>query len=273
MDIDAFARALLTGQPAFPRYFARMRPTNQAGPRLLGGLVPEPHPLLVDSAREAIAGGALVVDLRPPSDHARAHIPGSISIPSGDSFGTWLGWVVEPDQRLVLMLDDPADWDDAVRQALRIGYEEIIGYIEGGAAAWADSGGPIETSGRLTVEELAGRLAAGGPDAPLVIDVRRTDEYLEGHVPGSWHIAAGSLQDRLDDLPRDRPIAAICASGYRSSLAASLLRRSGFRDVAWVASGLPAWRAKGFEVELGEGSGTGADSGSGELAGAHRHES
>jgi hydroxyacylglutathione hydrolase len=258
-EVDDFARALLAGQPAFPSYFARMRPTNQAGPRLLGGRVPEPRPLAIDEVRVALAGEAIIVDLRPPAEHAGAHIPGSVSIPAGSSFGTWLGWVVDPDRPLVLLLGDPADWDDAVRQALRVGYERIQGHLRGGFAAWAETGGELESSGRLTVDQLARRLAEGGPQMPLVIDVRQADEYADGHVPGAWHVAAGSLLDRLDDLPRDRPIATMCASGYRSSVAASLLRRAGFRDVAWVASGLPTWRAQGHEVELGEGHGAGAE--------------
>jgi hydroxyacylglutathione hydrolase len=251
-EVDEFARALLAGQPAFPTYFARMRPTNQAGPRLLGGQVPEPLPLAIDDVRGALAGEAQMIDLRAPAEHALAHVPGSLSIPSGSSFGTWLGWVVEPERPLVLMLDDPADWDDAVRQALRVGYEQIRGHVRGGFTAWAESGGAIESSGRLTVDQLATRLA--DPDrAPLVIDVRQAAEYADGHVPGAWHIAAGTLQDRLADLPPDRPIVTMCASGYRSSVAASLLRRAGFEDVAWVASGVPAWRAQGHEIELGDG--------------------
>jgi hydroxyacylglutathione hydrolase len=254
-EVDEFARALLAGQPAFPSYFARMRPTNQAGPRLLGGRVPEPLPLATDAVKEALAGDAQLIDLRSPAEHALAHVPGSLSIPSGSSFGTWLGWVVEPDRPLVLLLDDPADWDDAVRQALRVGYEEVRGHVRGGFVAWAESGGAIESNGRLTVDQLAERLSHGGDHAPLVIDVRQAAEYVDGHVPGAWHIAAGSLQDRLGDLPRDRPIVAMCASGYRSSVAASLLRRAGFDDVAWVASGVPAWLAQGHEIELGDGRG------------------
>ena len=270
-DVDDFARTLLGGQPAFPDYFARMRPINKGGPRLLGGRVPEPQPLAIEEARAALESDAILVDLRQPADHALAHIPGSLSIPAGSSFGTWLGWVVEPDRPLVLLLDDPAEWDDAVRQALRVGYEDLKGHVRGGFAAWAESGGPVESSGRLTVDQLAERLANGGNDAPLVIDVRQLNEYAAGHVPGAWHIAAGSLEDRLADLPRDRPIATMCASGYRSSVAASLLKRAGFRDVAWVASGLPAWRAQGHEVERGEGRGAGEGSTSEDLAGAHRH--
>ena len=251
-EFDAFARILLSGQPTVPRYFARMRPTNQAGPRLLGGRVPDARPLAVDEVRSALAGGALLVDCRPPAAHALSRIPGSVSIPAGSSFGTWLGWVVEPDRPLVLLLASPEDWDDVSRQALRVGYEEVVGHLRGGFAAWIESGGEAAAGGGMTVEALAEQVARGGPDAPLVIDVRQATEYAEGHVPGAWHLAAGSLPDRLDDLPRDRPIATICASGYRASVAASLLRQAGFTDVTSVENGTHAWRAQGHAVETGE---------------------
>jgi hydroxyacylglutathione hydrolase len=249
-DVDEFARLLLAGQPAFPRYFAHMRPTNQAGPRLLGGRVPDPRPMALDEVRAAVGGGALLVDLRSPEAHAVAHIPGSVSIPAGSSFGTWLGWVVEPDQPIVLLLDDSGDWDDAIRQSLRIGHESVVGYLRGGFPAWIEAGLPVEANGRLTVDELARRLGAG--HAPLLVDVRQTTEFLDGHVPGAVHLFAGDLQDRLASLPRDRPIVAMCASGYRSSVASSLLRSAGFEDVSWVSNGFPAWEALGHTVERGE---------------------
>jgi hydroxyacylglutathione hydrolase len=259
-DVDAFATALLEGQPAFPGYFARMRPTNQAGPPLLGGRVPEPRPLAVAEVRAALARDALVIDLRDPAAFALEHIPGSISIPTGTSFGTWLGWVVEPDRPLVLVLDDPGDWDDAIRQAGRIGYDTVAGHLRGGVRAWAEAGGALESSGRLTVTQLAERLAGGPDEAPLVIDVRQPTEFAEGHVEGAIHLFAGDLPSRLSELPRDRPLATMCASGYRSSVAASLLRRAGFQDVSWVADGLPSWQAAGLPVAVGL-----SDSGPGDL--------
>jgi hydroxyacylglutathione hydrolase len=250
-DIDEFARRLLDGQPAFPRYFARMRPTNLAGPALLGGRVPEARPMTMTEAQSAVAEGALVVDLRRPADFAMEHVPGSISIPAGSSFGTWLGWVVEHDRPLVLLLEDPAEWDDAIRQALRIGYDTVLGHLRGGFRAWVEAGGAVESSGRLTVHQLADNLGGDGDREPLVIDVRQPSEFAAGHVEGAVHIAAGDLQERLASLPRDRPIAAMCASGYRASVAASLLRQAGFRDVSWVADGLPAWEAAGLPVTAG----------------------
>jgi hydroxyacylglutathione hydrolase len=249
-DVDGFARLLLTGQPAFPRYFARMRPMNQAGPTLLGGRVPDPRPMLLDEVRAALGGGALLVDLRDPEAHAVAHIAESVSVPAGSTFGTWLGWVVESDRPIVLLLDDSGDWDDAIRQSLRIGHDSVVGYVRGGFPAWVEGGLPVESNGTLTVDELAERLAVG--NAPLLLDVRQTTEFVDGHVPGARHLFAGDLQDRLTTLPRNRPIVAMCASGYRSSIASSLLRSAGFRDVTWVANGFPAWKALGHPVEHGE---------------------
>ena len=253
-DVEAFATRLLRGQPTVPRYFARMRPTNRAGPPLLGGRVPEPRPLSLAETRSAVAGGALLLDLRPPAEHSVAHATGSQNVPLGPSFGTWLGWVVEPDRPLVLVLQRAADWDDAIRQALRIGAEgQIVGHLRGGFGTWADGGGPLESTGRMNVDELALQLDRAAPaDAPLIIDVRQANEYEAYHVPGSIHIAAGSLPDRLGELPRDHPIVTICAAGLRAGVAASILRSSGFDDVSWVASGVPAWRAAGHPIVRGD---------------------
>jgi hydroxyacylglutathione hydrolase len=259
MEIDAFARSLLARQPAFPRYFSRMRPLNQAGPRPLHGVVPLPSPTEVTEARTAIENGALLIDLRPAAEHAAGHVPGSLSIPTGNSFGTWLGWVVEDSDRpIILLLRHAHDWDDAVRQALRIGFDGIIGYVRGGYSAWAEAGLPTAAGGTLEVADLATQLERGGPDAPIVIDVRQPSEYQSGHIAGSLPIGAGELQDRLDQLPRDRQIATICASGYRSSVAASLLRAAGFERVSWVSGGVPTWEAKGYPVAYGSDVGPGA---------------
>jgi hydroxyacylglutathione hydrolase len=216
-----------------------MRPMNQAGPRLLGAVVPQPAPISPEALEAAVAGGALVVDARPPAAHVAGHIPGSLSIPLDDSFGTWLGWVVDLDRPIVLVVERDADLDELTRQALRIGHDEIAGHLAGGFEGWAASGRPVEASGRTSLAELAGAMAGDPGEAPLLIDVRQASEYDAGHVPGAWHINGGSLPDRLAELPRDRPIVTICAAGFRASIAASVLRSDGFEDVAGPI-GIPA---------------------------------
>jgi hydroxyacylglutathione hydrolase len=253
MEVEAFARALLAGQPTIPTYFARMRPINQAGPPLLGGVVPAIAPLFGVDLDAALGRDATVVDARSAAAYALQHVPGSVSIPAGTSFGTWLGWVVEADAPIVLIVDDAADLDDLARQALRIGCESIVGYVDGGFEAWRGSGRPVEGGLALDIETLAAELSAGGPEAPLVIDVRQPAEFESGHVPGAVHIGAGELPEVLDRLPRDREIALICASGFRSSVAASLLRAGGFERVASVVGGTPDWAARGFPLDYGAG--------------------
>jgi hydroxyacylglutathione hydrolase len=248
-DIDAFARALLAGQPTFPRYFARMRPINQAGPRLLGGRVPPIDALDGTDLDRELAGDALVIDARPAEAHAARRIPGSLSVPAGSSFGTWLGWMVDADRPVVLLVDDLGELDGIARQALRIGFESIAGYIEGGLRGWQAAGRPFESGSVVDVDRLAADIA--GADAPLVIDVRQAAEFESGHVPGAIHIGAGELPAMLDALPRDRPIATVCASGYRSSVAASMLRAAGFERVSSVTAGVPTWAAHGYPIEYG----------------------
>jgi hydroxyacylglutathione hydrolase len=251
-DAETFVRALLHGQPAFPGYFARMRPTNRAGPALLGGRLPELTPVAPAAGEKLRQGGALVVDLRAPEEHAAGHVPGSVSIPSGDSFGTWLGWVVEPDRPILLLLPAGEDGREAMRQIVRIGFEpSVVGRLDGGWAAWQSAALPVERGELLTVDALAGRIDRGGSDAPVVIDVRQAGEYESGHVPGSHHLLAADLPGRLAELPRDRPIATICASGFRASIGASLLRQAGFERVASVDLGVPAWASAGYPVETG----------------------
>ncbi len=248
-EVETFVRALLADQPAYPRYFARMRPINQAGPAPLGG-VPAPRPLPVEEVRSLLAGEGLVIDARSPEAYGAGHIPGSLSIPAGSSFGTWLGWVVPHDRPVVLLLDSADDWDPQIRQALRIGHEKVAGYLGGGFEAWRASGGLVEAGAAISVDELRARLAS--EPGMVVIDVRQASEFETGHVPGALHLHAGDLPERLSELPRDRPIATICASGYRSSVAAGLLRQAGFHDVRAVRGGLPVLRAAGYPVETGK---------------------
>jgi hydroxyacylglutathione hydrolase len=249
-EIEAFVKALLFDQPGYPRYFARMRPINRAGATPLGAIA-GPESLSVADVQALIADDALVVDARPYPDYAAGHLPGSFAIPAGSSFGTWLGWVVPDGRPLVFVLGSEADWDDLLRQALRIGYDDVRGHLAS-VADWQAAGLPLETGKRASIQDVAALMKGGGPDAPLVLDVRQHHEWVEGHIPGSVHLMGGDLPDRLAELPRDRPIMTICRTANRSAVAAGVLLAAGFTDVTWVDSGVPSWRRAGLPIEKGD---------------------
>jgi hydroxyacylglutathione hydrolase len=125
---------------------------------------------------------------------------------------------------------------------MRIGLDNVEGFLEGGMEAWENSGYAIDKIERLSVAELAERLQLPIFDRPAIIDVRTPSEFITGHIDGAYNIHCGQLQSRLPEVPHDVPIVVICGTGYRASLAASILKREGYRDVSNVLGGMTAWK-------------------------------
>ncbi len=244
-DADAFTRYILRDQPTIPAYWRRMRAVNQAGAPMLE-TVPEPRPIDADALHHSMGHDSVVVDARDPDAFAEEHIPGSLGIGLGQTFGTWVGSFVPADRDIVLVLERPADLDEALAQLHRAGYDRISGYLFGGFEAWRSRGLPVESLPLLTPEELARQMDEG---AIRVVDVREASEFREGHIPGAVHIPAGQLPNRLAELPSG-PLAIACGGGYRSTVAASVLAREGFEDVANVAGGTSAYQAAGHPLEI-----------------------
>ena len=227
-----------------PPYFRMMERYNLEGPSLLGGL-PNPSPLSPREFQRQMELGAVVVDTRMPSAFGGAHIKGSYSIwLSG--LPSFAGWVLPYDKPILLVLEDRADLEDAVRYLVRLGYDRIAGYLRGGVETWYIEALPVEHLGLLTVDELKKRLDRG--DDLLTLDVRGEGEWDDGHIEGALHIYVGHLQERLKEVARGRPIATICSVGNRASLGSSILRREGYREVYNVLGGMTAWRAAGYPV-------------------------
>lgn len=232
--------------PAVPPYWRRMRGQNLAGPELLGTLA-EPPALDVEHVAKLQEGGAVVLDARQPESFAGGHIPGALNVGLGTSFSTWAGTVVPEGAEVALVLDRAEDLWEATWQLLRTGYRPPAGWLGGGMTAWRTSGRPIATLDQLTVHEAEERVSQG---EVVLLDVRQPGEWHAGHVPDARFLTAAELPARLDEVPRDRPIAVVCGSGFRSSVAASLLKAEG-RSVATVVGGMTAWRAAGLPV-IGE---------------------
>jgi hydroxyacylglutathione hydrolase len=245
-DQQTFTRECLNldALPIVPPYWPRMRKANVAGPEPLGVLT-EPPALGVEAFVARAEQGAIVVDCRSPEAFAGGHVPGAQNIGYGDPFPTWAGSVLPPDQPLLLVVDTPDQVWPVVWHLLRIGFDVPVGFLAGGMMAWRTSGRELEFLPAWSVRDLDRERRGKG--RPFILDVRQPSEWQGGHVPGAQHIPGGELPRRLDEVPK-RPVAVYCGSGYRSSVAASLLRRRGHRDVVNVMGGFAAWKQAGLEV-------------------------
>ena len=199
--------------------------------------------------RTAPVLGAL--EPREPPDFAAGHLRGAINGGLQGRFAEGAGNVLDPSDGLVLVGDPTAALESRVRLA-RIGFDRVIGSLSDPRELFLDRPDLVEVSSRLTVEQLATTL--GVEDDIQLIDVRNPGETAEGTLLGAQAIPLAVLVDSLDTLQRDAPVVVSCASGYRSLIAASVLRRVGFADVSDLIGGYEAWMAAGLPVTEGEAS-------------------
>ena len=237
-DLMAFiARALHQGP--YPIYYRDMMALNQRGAPLLGRW-PAPASSLSPAAVEDLQRrGAAVVDVRPALAFDRGHVPGSYSVPLDGSFSAWVGWVVERGRPIVLVDGEGRECREARQQLLRIGFDTVSGTLEGGVDAWAASGRPLTAFETAEIAELASWILSN--EQVTVVDVRNEDEWVHGHVPGAIRIPVPEIPHRAAEIPRDVPVAVHCGSGYRASIAASLLEQAGLHRVIRVGGHFADW--------------------------------
>ncbi len=233
----------LENLPAVPPYWKRMRKQNQAGPPLLG-VLQEPPPLRVPDFENARDRGAIVLDCRSPEAFGGAHIRGALNAGAGSSFPTWAGTVLPPDTPYILVLEAADQLWEICWELLRIGYDLPQGWLAGGMLAWRTAAKPFETLPQWSVWDLEERIKR---DMNLVIiDVRQPQEWADGHISDARHITGAELPQRINEVPKDVPVAVICGSGYRSSVSSSLLAHHGYQNIANVLGGMSAWKRAGL---------------------------
>jgi hydroxyacylglutathione hydrolase len=248
-DEAEFVRAVLAGQPDPPRYFARMKRLNQAGPQLLDS-PRRPSSLPLARLIAVLDRGGTVVDTRPANDFRRGAIPGTINIPAKRSFTTWAGSLLPYDEDFYLIVDEarPGLAEELARDLAGIGLERLAGYFASElVGAWGGSRGQLQTLPEVKLAEVSGRL--GAHRNGMVLDVRGAGEWEAGHIAGALNIPLGDLDQRLDEIPRDHPVIVHCQTGARAAMAASILRARGFNDVRQFSGGFAEWRAAGQPVE------------------------
>jgi hydroxyacylglutathione hydrolase len=222
VDETLFVRQQLDGLSAYPDYYAHVAPINRAGPAVYGE-VPMPPRLSAEEVDRLLRGGAWLVDARDGASFANAHLPGSLNVPLADSFASYVGWLVPFGAEVVLLVPDHDALVEAATQLFRIGYERVSGHLEGSVDAWGAAGRDLASYPALSVRQLVEELARG--DAGLVVDVRQRSEWDAGHLEGTRHEFVGDV--RVDAFDRDVVTTVVCASGYRSAMAASVLDRAG----------------------------------------------
>ncbi|MDE3086915.1 MAG: MBL fold metallo-hydrolase [Acidobacteriota bacterium] len=248
MTEDQFVAAVTEGQPVRPHYFTFDAQRNRQRHSLLDERRPPPE-LTLAEVLERVEAGAIALDSREPADFAAGHLRGAVNVGLLGRFAEWAGDVLDPDGEIVLVGDPATAAESSVRLA-RIGYDTVSGYLGDPGALFVDRPELVEASSRLTIEQLA-ELAGLVPDVQ-VVDVRNPGETVAGTLPGARLVPLAVLVDSLDGLDRDAPTVVTCAGGYRSQVAASLLRHAGFADVSDLIGGCGAWTAAGLPV-VGDG--------------------
>jgi hydroxyacylglutathione hydrolase len=246
-DEDEFIQQQIAGYSEFPTYYRYMGPANKEGPTVLGAL-PTPPPFSPQEVQERMHGGMPLVDGRGRDAFAREHVPGSLNIELDDSFATYVGWTLPFNVPLMILIEDEDGRREAVVQLIRIGYERVEGYVDGGISAWKAAALPTSQFASLDLETFYGRWSRREPF--LVLDVRRSDEWREGHIPGALHIHVGDLAQRMHELPKQPPIMTICRSGHRAAIAASMIAATG-REVIAVRDGMEEWQKRGWPSSTG----------------------
>jgi hydroxyacylglutathione hydrolase len=250
MSEQQFVAVVTADQPDAPAYFAYDAALNaQERPPLEQSLERELVPLTLEQLLAARDDGAQLLDTRESVEFAAAHLRGSVNVALGGQYATWAGTVLDRDTPIVIIAEPGAETESAIRLG-RIGFDRVSGYLAGGLAAAEPRPEVVTQTERLSPDVAAERLASSR--APLIVDVRAPGERRAVRIPGSVHLPLNHLRERFADLPRDRPLLIHCAGGYRSSVAASLLQREGFVDVAEIAGGIAAWDARQLAVEKGD---------------------
>jgi hydroxyacylglutathione hydrolase len=183
-----------------------------------------------------------LVDLRRPEAFGGSHIPGALNLGAGQNVSLWAGWMISPEKKL-LLVNDKGDDEEARRSLARVGLDQIEGFLQGGMPAWIGAGMDVTRTTQLSTKEVAER-----EPGTQILDVRSDRQWNSGHIQGAIHIPLGDLERRIGELPREHEIQIVCGSGYRSSIAASLLQANGFTKIGSMDGGMTAWKKRQLPI-------------------------
>jgi glyoxylase-like metal-dependent hydrolase (beta-lactamase superfamily II)/rhodanese-related sulfurtransferase len=241
MSRERFIDIVTADQPDTPAYFTYDAVLNaREHPTLAQTLERELRPLSLGQLLELLDDGAQLLDARETAEFEAAHVRGAVNIGLGGSYATWCGTILEQERPLVLIAEPGREVEAATRLG-RIGFDNVAGYLDGGMQQLEGTPEVVDRTERVTAGWLAEQLASSGQ--PNVIDVRTAREWNERHIDGAVNVPLSQLGERLEEIPSDASVVVYCAGGYRSAIAASVLRRAGRRQIADLVGGFGAWES------------------------------
>jgi hydroxyacylglutathione hydrolase len=254
-DDQVFVRSVRESLSPAPVYYQRVKQVNTRGPAVVGNL-PHIKPMEPEDFREfSEKPASIIIDTREISAYGGGHIPHSIHIGLrtffpiwageilDEAFPIWAGRMLDPEKNIGLVLPEDHRVDQAQVYLFRIGHENIVGYLRQGFRSWLEAGYPFFKTGQMSVHELHRHIE--DHDDLQVLDVRTESEWRQGHIPTAKNIYVPDLLERLNELDKKVPVATYCGSGYRASIAASILEKEGFL-VHNVPGSMSAWQAAGY---------------------------
>ncbi|HXL80047.1 MAG TPA: MBL fold metallo-hydrolase [Pyrinomonadaceae bacterium] len=253
MAKDEFVRMMTAELPEAPAYFPRDAEINRAGAEALSQLS-KPKPLTPEQVRELTSQTNslryVILDVRAAPEFGAGHVPGSLNIGLGGQFAIWAGSLIPLTAPIVIVAQAEAQVEEAQMRLARVGIENVKGYLEGGVEEWQHAGFELARVPQISVDELNTLIAE---QTPLqIVDVRRPPEYASGHVPRAIHAPLSTLAATIETplLDHAKPTAVICAGGFRSSAASSILQQNGFTNLLNITGGTTAWINAGYPVEV-----------------------
>jgi len=246
MSKEEFIQVVTADQPDAPSYFTYDAVLNSEERPTLDETLARVNPMTLEDVLALQEVGAQILDTRDPAEFASAHLKGSINVGLGGQFATWAGTVLDREHPIVIIAD-PGRESEAATRLGRIGFDHVVGFLDGGLHSLQSRPELTVTTERLSATFAAELLASN--DAPLAIDVRTPRERQMKHIAGSLSFPLNHLAENLGSIPHGRPLLVYCAGGYRSSIGASLLQRAGFDHVSEIAGGIVSWEAAKLPVE------------------------
>lgn len=242
-DEKGFVNFLLEDQPEPPKYFAMMKKLNKVDRPLLTS-VPKLKQLSNTEMTDAMSKGVKLIDARGKNEFAQGFIPGSINIQGNNSFATWAGWYLNYDEQFILLADE-SHLDDLTRKLMRIGLDNIMGYVAS-TEAYVQAGGKLETVKIVDTDTFKKVLEE--PNVQ-VVDLRGATEFKSGHIKNADHVFVGTLLKNLDKVSKDKKVVIHCQGGDRATIGYSLLAREGYNNVLNYSASMNEWVAQGNAVE------------------------